>query len=143
MAKSDIIVSGADATVTFNSSLIPDINTISFGVVSDRDEINLSTLTNTLYETKRLGDLVGIEDVVINKKFAPALDLALSQDNKSLVIAFNIGESTATTLTLWCQLKGCSNSNVERAPGDGVNVDLTFAVTNLNASLVETGPVIA
>ena len=143
MAKTDIIVSGADATVTFNSSLIPDINTISFGVVSERDEINLTTLTNTLYETKRLGDLVGIEDLVINKKFSPATDLAISQDNKSMVIAFKVGGSTAASWTGWCQFKGCSNSNIERAPDDGVNVDLTFAVTNLNAALAETGPVIA
>lgn len=143
MAKTDIIVSGTDATVTFNDAAIPDVNTITFGVVSERDEINLSTLSNSTYEVGMLGDLVGVEDIVINKKFAPAVDLALTTDNKAMVIAYKVGDSTAKTFTCWAQLKGCSNSNIERAPGDGVNVDLTFAVTNLNASLAETGPVIA
>lgn len=143
MAKTDIIVSGTDATVTFNSAAIPDINTISFGVVSERDEINLSTLSNSTYEVKRLGDLVGVEDIVINKKFSPATDLILSTANAALIIAYKVGASSSKSATFWAQLKSCSNSNVERAPGDGVNVDLTFAVTNLNGSMAETGPVLA
>lgn len=143
MAKTSIIISGTGAAVTFNSVPITDINTISFSPMGERAEINLSTLDDADYEVGLLGDLVNIEDIVINKKFDPAAELAHTADNKALVITYKVGESTAKTATFWAQYKGCSASQISRVPGDGVNVDLTFAVTNLNASLAETGPVIA
>lgn len=143
MAKTSIIIDGASVTATFNSVSISDIVSVSFGLFGERDEINLTTIDATEYEVGLLGDLVSINDIVITKKSDPAAELAHTSDNKTLVIVYKIGKSTTKTATFWAQLKNVSNSTVERAPSDGVNVDLTFAVTNLNASLVETGPSVA
>lgn len=143
MSKANIIIDGAGVTATFNSGSISDIVSVSFGVIGERDEIKLTTIDATAYEVGLLGDLCNIEDVVITKKSDPAADMAHSSDNKQLVLAYKVGKSTSKTITYWAQLKNISNSQIERAPGDGVNVDLTFAITNLNASLAETGPVIA
>lgn len=146
MAKKNIIIDGASATVSFNGSAISDVNTIAFSVFGERDEIDLTTLDASGYKVGRLGDLVGIEDVVVNKKFDPAADLAMSTANRPLVIVYKTGKNTTKTLTLWCQLKGTSNATVERAPGEGINHDLTFAVTNMNSltaatsTLAERGP---
>jgi len=146
MAKTNIIIDGASATVSFNGSAISDVNTIAFSVFGERDEIDLTTLDASGYKVGRLGDLVGIEDVVVNKKFDPAADLAMSTANRPLVIVYKTGKSTTKTLTLWCQLKGTGNATVERAPGEGINHDLTFAVTNMNSltastnTLAERGP---
>ncbi len=144
MAKADIIIDGAGTVVTFNGTAISDINTVSFGIFGERDEIDLTTIDQTGYMVGRLGDLVGISDVVINKKFDPAADLAIVTTNKILQIVYKVGKSTTKTLKLWCQFKGASAATVERAPGDGINNDLTFCVTNLQgATLSEAGPTYA
>ncbi|MFQ3578670.1 MAG: hypothetical protein SNJ71_00840 [Bacteroidales bacterium] len=143
MAKTSIIIDGAGVTATFNSVAISDINSITFCPLGERDEINLTTIDNSNYEVGLLGDLVSVQDIVINKKFDPAADMAHSLDSKQLVITYKVGKSTTKTITFWAQLKSVSVGTIERSPGEGVNVDLTFAVTNLNASLVETGPAIA
>jgi len=143
MAKSAIIIDGAGVTAKFNDVSIADIVSISFGVHGERDEIDLSTIDATEYMVGLLGDLVGVEDVVITKKADPAAELAHTSDNKNLVIEYYVGKSTKKTLTYWAQLKNVSPSSVERAAADGVNVDMTFAITNLNADLAETGPSIA
>jgi hypothetical protein len=142
MGKTTIIVDGAGVGATFNSVPITDINNVGFSPMGERDEIKLTTLDATDFEVGLLGDLVAIDDVVINKKADPAADVAHTKDNKLLVITYKIGKATTKTATFWAQLKSVSPSTIERAPGDGVNVDLVFAVTNLNASLVETGPVL-
>jgi hypothetical protein len=142
MAKTSIIIDGEGITATFNSVGITDINTVAFNLSGERDEINLSTIDQTAYETGLLGDLVEISDIVINKKSAPAVDLAHSTDNKTLAITYKVGKSTSKTVTYWAQLKDVAPGTVERAPADGVNVDMTFMPTNLNASLAETGPAV-
>lgn len=141
MAKTAIIIDGAGVTATFNSVPIADVVAVDFGGFGGREEIDLSTIDQTAFEVGLLADLVEIEDIVITKKSDPAADMAHSILNKTLVIAFKIGKSTSKTATYWCQYKGCSPSKLARAKSD--DVDLTFGVTNLNASLVETGPAIA
>ena len=143
MSKANIIIDGEGVTVTFNSVAIADIVQVSFGFFGERDEINLTTIDATKYDVSLLGDLMNIEDVVITKKSDPAADLAISTANATLVIAYKVGKNTAKTITYYAQRKSISNSEIERSPADGVNVDVTFAITNLNASLAEIGPVIA
>jgi len=146
MAKRNIIIDGASATVRFNGTLISDVNTIAFSLYGERDEIDLTTLDASGYKVSRLGDLIGIEDVVVNKKFDPEADLAMVTTNKPLVIVYLTGKSTTKTLTMWAQLKGAGNATVERGPAGGINHDLTFAITNLNSltaatnTLAERGP---
>ena len=141
MAKTAIIIDGAGVTATFNSVPIADVTAVDFGGFGGREEIDLSTIDQAAFEVGILADLVEIEDIVITKKSDPAADMAISTLNKTLVIAFKIGKSTVKSATYWCQYKGCSPSKLGRAKSD--DVDLTFGVTNLNASLVETGPVVA
>jgi hypothetical protein len=142
MSKATIIIDGASAAATLGSSSIADINSIAFAVAGDRPEINLTTIDATKFNVKLLGKLQKISDIVINKKSDPSADSALySTASEALVIDYKIGKATAKKITFYAQLKSISASTIERAPGDGVNVDLTFFVTNLNA-LTETGPAI-
>lgn len=140
MAKADIIISGQGVTATFNSVPIADIVSVSFSLAGERDEIDLTTIDANTVMQGLLGDLVSIEDVVITKKAAPSVDIAISSANAELAIVYKLGNATSKTTTYWAQLRGITEASVERAPSDGVNWDLTFGITNLNATLVETGP---
>jgi len=142
MAKTTIIVDGAGVTATLGGTTIADINSVAFSPFGERDEIDLTTIDATKYKVKLLGDLQKISDIVINKKSDPTNDAALySTSSQALVIAYKIGKSGTRNITFYAQLKGISSSTVERAPADGVNVDLTFYVTNLS-TLTETAPAI-
>lgn len=142
MSKATIIIDGASAAATLGSTSISDINSIAFSVAGDRPEINLTTIDATKFNVKLLGKLQKISDIVINKKSDPTADAGLySTSSEALVIDYKIGKATAKKITFYAQLKSISASTIERAPGDGVNVDLTFFVTNLS-SLTETGPAI-
>ena len=143
MAKTAIIVDGEGVSATFNAGPILEIVQVKFCTLGQRSEINLTTIDASRYEVGLLGDLVSVPNVVITKKSAPELDMAIVKTNKQLVLGFKVGKSTAKTITYWAQLIKVSKSQISRSPNDGVNVDLIFGITNLNASLVETGPVIA
>lgn len=142
MSKSTIIIDGAGVTVSLGGSSIADIVSVSFSVFGERPEIQLTTIDATKYKQKLLGDLQKISDIVVTKKSDPTNDAALySTSSQALVIAYKIGKATTKNITFYVQLKNISNSQVERSPSDGVNVDLNFYVTNLS-SLTETGPAI-
>lgn len=91
MAKTSIIIDGAGITATFNSVPIADINSVSFSVFGERDEIDLTTIDATKWKQKLLGDLQKISDIVITKKSDPTNDSALystssqALDRKSVV----------------------------------------------------------
>jgi len=142
MALATVILDGEGATAVLGSTTITDINSIAFSVVGERQEINLATIGDTKYKTKLLAKLQTMPDIVINAKSNPALIASLySKDSEALVIAYKIGKSTTKNLTVYAQFKGASASSLERAPGDGVNVDLNFLVTNLSGT-TETAPAI-
>jgi len=142
MSKSTIIIDGEGVTATLNATGINDIVSVAFSVFGERQEIDLTTIDATKWKMKLLGDLQKITDIVITKKSDPTNDLALySTSSEALAITYKIGKSTGKTITYYAQLKSISNSDVERSPADGVNVDLNFYVTNLS-SLTETGPAI-
>lgn len=147
MSKETIIIDGAGAEVTLNAVAIEDINTIAFGLFGERDEINLTTIDAVKFKQKLLGDLQKIQDVVINKKSDPQNDMLLySTDLQDLVITYRLGKTAVdkTVTFSGAQLKSISASTLERAPGDGINVDLTFHVGNIDgAAMTETAPVIA
>ena len=142
MSLATIIIDGEGATATLGTTLITDINTIAFSVFGERPEINLTTIDATKWKAKLLGKLQRLSDIVINAKSNPALIASLySKEIETLVITYKIGKSTDKTLTYYAQFKGAGTSSLERAPGDGVNVDLTFLVSNINGT-TETGPAI-
>ncbi len=140
MSKQTIIIDGEGVTAKFNDVTIADINTLTFSIRGEREEINLTTIDATAYMVGLLADLQKIEDIVINKKHDPAADEAHTSDNKELAITYQTGKANTKTITFWSQLKNAAGATQERAPSDGINHDLAFFVTNLNASLVETGP---
>ncbi|MFQ3578669.1 MAG: hypothetical protein SNJ71_00835 [Bacteroidales bacterium] len=142
MSKTSIIIDGAGVTVTFGGTTIEDINSVAFSVFGERNEIDLTTIDATKWKMKLLGDLQKIPDITINKKSDPTNDAALyGTSSQPLVISYKIGKNTTKNITFYAQLKSISPSSIERAPGDGVNVDLVFYVTNLS-DLTETGPAI-
>lgn len=145
MSKATIVIDGAGVTAALAAHTITDINTVAFSLFGERDEINLTTIDATKFKQKLLGDLQKVTDIVINKKSDPINDPALySTDVEALVINYFIGKATNKKVTYYAQLKSINNSTVERAPGDGVNVDLNFYVSNLkDAAMTETAPVIA
>ncbi len=144
MSKLTIVIDGADAEITLGSTTLEDVNTIAFSIFGERNEINLTTIDATKFKQKLLGDLQKITDIVVNKKSDPTNDALLySTDVEELTIGYNIGKATPKTATFYAQLKSISNSTLERAPGDGVNVDLNFYVSNLKgAAMTETAPAI-
>lgn len=144
MSKSSIVISAEGLSVTHNAVAITDMNTVTFSSPKgERDEINLTTIEQTLYKVGILGDLNKIDDIVINKKFDPAADNAMTEDNAELAITYKTGKLSSRTITFWAQRKNNAGASAERGPSDGVNNDVTFFVTNLNGSLVETGPAIS
>lgn len=143
MSKQTIVISGEGVSVTFNGVAISDINTVAFGVLGERAEINLTTIDATLHEVGLLSKLQKLEDIVINKKFDPKADSLITDDNAQLVINYKTGGANAKHVTFWAQRKNASFATLERKPDTGINHDLTFFVTNLNSSLAETGPAIA
>ena len=145
MSKETIVIDGAGVTATLNAVTIADINTVSFSLFGEREEINLTTIDATKFKQKLLGDLQKISDVVINKKSDPQADMLLySTALEDLVIEYEVGKATARDLTFsGAQLKSISASTLERAPGDGINVDLTFHIGNIDgAAMTETAPAI-
>ena len=143
MAKTAIIIDGEGITATLGSTAINDINTVSFGIGGERQEINLTTIEATKYVQKLLGDLENVTDIIINKKSDPTNDMALySTSSETLTITYKIGKSTGKQIEYYAQLKNGSNSVIERTPASGINIDLVFKVTNLN-DFVEDGPTIS
>jgi hypothetical protein len=141
MSKATIIIDGADVTVEFGAATIGNVNSVAFGLFGERPEINLTTIDATKFKTKLLGDLQKVQDVVVSKKSEPALDAALYDTvPEALVITYKVGKKDAKVTTFYAQLKNISASSIERAPGDGVNVDLNFFVTNMDEAFDEIGP---
>jgi hypothetical protein len=142
MSKATIIIDGAGVTATLGSTSIADINSVAFSMFGERPEIDLTTIDATKFNVKLLGQLQKIPDITINKKSDPTADAALySTSSQALAIAYKIGKTTSKLATFYVQLKSVSAGTIERAPGEGVNVDLTFFVTNLSGT-TETGPAI-
>lgn len=145
MSKASIVIDGAGVTVKYATVTLADINTVTFSLFGERDEINLTTIDATKFKQKLLGDLQKLPDVVINKKSDPQNDIRHYKTSlETLQIGYNVGKATGKVLALeGAQLKSISPSTLERAPGDGVNVDLTFFIGNMSgAAMTEDGPTV-
>lgn len=132
-----IIIDGSGTTVTFNAVAIANVNTISFNLIGDRTEIDLTGLSNTKYETAALSKLHKMRDIVINVKNDPEVIFALTEDEAPLAIT--LSDSGATVATYQAQLKSDGDGTV--APKARTDIDLTFLVTNLSSG-VETAPTV-
>ena len=142
MSKANTIIDGAGVTVTLGGSPIADIVEIGFSVFGERSKINLTTIDATKWEQCLYSDLQKIENITITKKSNPSGDQGLySTSSQALVIAYKVGKSTTKNITFYVQVEDIGESNIERAPGDGVNAEISLFVTNLSG-LTETGPAI-
>ena len=130
-----IIVDGSGSTVTHNAVAIANVNTIKFNIQGEKAEIDLTGLGNVEYETAALSKIKKMKDFVLNVKNDPVLIAALHEDNAAMVIT--LSDADATVITIWCHLKSDGDGDV--APKVRTDVDLTYLVTNRNATGVETG----
>lgn len=138
MAKTTVVIDGKDLTVTFNSAALTNVNSVTLKLQGTREEIDLTTVDNT-YMVGLLSQQIKIDDITVNKKLENT-DSSLTTDNATLAIVFKTGRATTYTWTVWAQIKDQGDSTLEATPGDGINHDLVFFVTNLNGSLAETAP---
>jgi len=103
-----------------------------------REEIDVTTLNNTAAKTTVLGALYATSNIVLNITFDSATFLGvISSGNLITVITF----ADSSTLTVWADVLEVTEAEFEN---DGkTTYDVTFKVTNLNDSNVETVPVLA
>jgi len=142
MSKQTIIISGDGASVKFGATTLGEVNTIAFNVRGERQEINLTTIDATKFKTKLLAKLKKISDIVVNKKSDPEADAGLYSTDMAtkLEISYAVGGGAVSKkATFYAQCKSVSASTLEREPGDGINVDVTFYVTNLNSLATGSG----
>lgn len=136
------ILDGQGMTAKFNSVDITELKQVEFSLGGEREVNDLTTANNEEYECSLLSDLKKVSDVVITKLSA-AGDATIVGTNAQLVIGFKEGKTTAKTVTYWAQLKAIKPTKLIVKAKEGIAHDLVFHVTNLNATVVVTGPVIA
>jgi len=136
MAKTTIIAEGVNATATFNSVALTNLNTIEFNFQGEGAEIDLTTLDDGV-KVKQISQQREWGDITINKK-SESTDFALTSANATLVITYREVSGNTKTLTYWAQIKSNGGSSLEA--GATSNHDLVFTVTNLNGSYATTIP---
>lgn len=106
---------------------------------ASREEIDVSTLLNEAVTTSILGALYTSADLVVNYELDPATYGAIiDSGNLSTVITF---PDNGGTITMWCDVKEVGDPDFSN--NEQPVFDVTFKVTNLNASNEETPPVYA
>jgi len=136
MAGAGILIDGKGTTVTHGGTTIANTIFVEFPLIGKAEPIDLTGLDNVLFKTSILSVLQELDDVVISVKANPTVIGAMSRANAALVIT--LPTATPTVCTIWCQLKEASR--IKAITKEKGVVDLTYHVTNLNASMIETGP---
>lgn len=131
-----VIKNGNGVTYTFSGITLPHQTMTIPGW--DREEIDMTNLTNSAVKTKLLGTLREISEFSLTTEFDPDLIDSLPTDNQTMVITF---PNAGGAITLWCQLKSVGEITMENDTRP--QFELTFTVTNLNGSDVETAPAYA
>lgn len=124
-----------------NGCTLKNGETVIGGIVSitvpgwAKTEINDTELANTEVKTAILANLKKYNDLVITVKFDNQTEI--KEGNAEYTITF---PGSVGTLRLWMDLKSIGDATVQN--DSGVTCDLTFLVTNMNATGVETKPVL-
>lgn len=100
-----------------------------------KTEIDDSELANEDVKTAILANLKKYNDLVITVKFDNQTEI--EEGNAEYTIEF---PGSGGTLVLWLDLKSVGDASIEN--DSGVTCDLTFLVTNRNATGTETKPVL-
>ena len=133
MARKNIF-DGNGAKLKTGSTTIGGIVRFSTVPGWTRTEIDDTELANTAVETVVLGNLKKYNQLAFDLKFANSGEI--SDSNQEYTIEFSDG----STLVFWGQLQSLGDASVEN--NSGVTRSCTMTVTNLNASGVETAPVL-
>lgn len=100
-----------------------------------KTEIDDTELANEDVKTAILANLKKYNDLVITVKFDNQTEI--EEGNAEYTIEF---PGSVGTLVLWMDLKSVGDASIEN--DSGVTCDLTFLVTNMNATGAETKPVL-
>lgn len=103
----------------------------------EKDEMDVSTLSNTAFRTYILKKLKKIDDLVLKLEFDLAVYKALPASNGEWTITFS---DAAGTVVLWGDIKKVGGIELDVDSNDQLVFDLTVKITNRNGSGVETGP---
>lgn len=124
-----------------NGSKLKQGSTVIGGIVRfttipgwTRTEIDDTELANTAVETVVLGNLKKYNQLAFDLKFGNSGEI--SDTNAEYTIQFSDG----STLVFWGQLQSLGDASAENS--SGVTRSCTMTLTNLNASGVETPPVL-
>lgn len=101
-----------------------------------RAEYEVTTLGNTAVKTKKAGLLKEWGNVVVTCLYDPSKFVNLAITNESTVI--DLG---TPTITFWSEVVEVGEVKMEE--DKLATIDITLLVTNLNATNVETAPVLA
>lgn len=102
-----------------------------------KEEMDVSTLSNTAFRTFVLKKLKTVNDLVLKLEFDAAVWKAIPETNGSWTITF---PDSAGSVVLWADVKELGDVEVDVDNNDQLMFDLTLKVTNRNGSGVETGP---
>lgn len=130
------IFDGNGSTLKQGATLIGGI--IRFSTIPGwtKTEIDDTELANTAVETVVLGKLKKYNQLSFDLKFSNSGEFSSLEGNKEWTITFSDG----STLVFWGQLQSLGDASAES--NSGVTRSCTMTVTNLNASDVETPPVL-
>lgn len=103
---------------------------------ASREEIDVSTLNNTAFKTFVLGALAESSNLVVTYEFdASAIGAIISSGNLLTTLTF---PDSGGSIAVWCDVMEVGDPEFENH--DQPTFDVTFKVTNLNDSNVETVP---
>lgn len=133
------VITGFGISVTHGGAAINNVRAVTFDNMGERVEQDLSTANNAAVRTKWTSTLTKLGNIVVTKLAEPSLDDTLSTANAALAISFKTLDATTQTETFYAELLSVSPSVLDLDPAEGVAIDLTYLVTNLNVA-TETGP---
>lgn len=102
-----------------------------------KEEMDVSTLSNTAFRTFVLKKLKTVNDLVLKLEFDAAVYKAIPEGNAQWTITF---PDAAGSVVLWADAKEVGDVEVDVDNNDQLMFDLTLKVTNRNGSGTETGP---
>lgn len=130
------IFDGNGTTLKQGSTLIGGIVRFSAIPGWSKTEIDDSELANSSVETVVLGNLKKYNQLTFDLKFANSGEFSRLEGNLEWTMTFSDG----STLVFWGQLQTLGDASAEN--NSGVTRSCTMTLTNLNASGVETAPVL-
>jgi len=132
------VIFDAQGTTLTRSGLTSKIKTVKLGGWS-KEKGDRTTLSNTAVKTKFLNTLKEYGDIIITLEFDPAVYTGtISAGNASTVIAFS---NNAGSVTFWADVLSVGDVTLEAGNSAQPVFDVTFVLTNVNGSGVETVPV--